>query len=433
LAKKKKIEQPARVLTRRQKSLHHKQQRRQRIIFISGVSVIAAIILIIIIGWIIGEYRPMHEDVVKVNDVDFNTQYLIDFMKIIHANQPDLDVSQMVDQSVGQIIRNELLRQGAAGFGITVNDEGFKRFLQSEGLPDSDAARSIALGYLLPDRLKSEVFDSKVPVSDNQVHILAMFVEGEKLAKDVRDQIVSTGNFTGLAAEYGLDYYSKNVNSGDFGWHPRSILEDRISSSIPLDYAFSAEVGTLSEPLLDEEMNKQQGYWLINVLERPDETQTRVNAILLSSRELAEDIRPRLAAGDNLTTIADEYTQYSPSKEKHGELGLLLREKAEEGEEWETSVSEDFDAYAFSENFTIGVWSEPVLETTLWTKGGCWLVKVVGREDKRDLTEEDRDILIENAYNQWVTEFQTMSSATIGAPGLTDKIREMVIEKVSKQ
>jgi hypothetical protein len=431
LAKKKSVEKPTRVLTRRQQSLHKRQQRRQRIIFIAGVSIIAAVILIVLVGWFLGEYRPMNKNIIKVNDTEFNTKYLIDYVKMAQMEMPNETVGGLIDGAVNDIIQSELIRQAAENIGITVTDEDAENLLKNANIPKNDASLDIAETQLLRSRLLDEYIDPMVPVSDNQVNIKAAFVESEEVANIAREQYLSSGNFTAVAEEYGQDYYSKNVNGGDFGWHPRVILKDQISSPIPLDFAFSADIGTLSQPLSDNETYKQMGYWLINVLEKPSETEAVVQAILLSNEKLANDIRPRLEAGDNLSAISDEFTQYSLSKANHGELGLLQRVSNEDGS-WKTRVSTDFDEYVYSDNISLGVWSEPVLENTLWTQGGYWLVEVVDREDDRELSEEDRNMLIGNKYDEWLEGLKTISAGASDSTGLTDDIRQRVIEQVSK-
>lgn len=431
MAKKKSVEKPTRVLTRRQQSLHKRQQRRQRIIFISGVSIIAAIILIVVIGWFLSEYRPMNQNIIKVNDTEFNTKYLIDYVKMAQMEKPNQDPGALIDGAVSDIIQSELIRQAAAAIGITVTDDDAEKLLENANIPKNDASMDIAETQLVKDRLIDEYISPMVPVSDNQVNIKASFVESKDVANIAREQYLSSGNFTAIAEEYGQYYYSKNVNGGDFGWHPRVILKDQISSPIPLDFAFSADVGTLSQPLSDNETYKQMGYWLINVLEKPSETEAVVQAILLSNEELAKDIRPRLAAGDNLSAISDEFTQYSLSKENHGELGLVQRVSNEDGS-WNTIVSVDFDEYVYSDNISLGVWSEPVLETTLWTQGGYWLVEVVDRQDDRELSEEDRNTLIGNKYDEWLEGIKALAADSADSQGVTDEIRQRVIKEVSK-
>jgi len=87
LAKKKKAEKPQREFTRRQLSHLQKQRRRQRIIFYGGISVIAAVVIIILVGWVVGEYIPVHRTVIKVNDTEFSMSYYIDVLEIAVANR----------------------------------------------------------------------------------------------------------------------------------------------------------------------------------------------------------------------------------------------------------------------------------------------------------------------------------------------------------
>jgi parvulin-like peptidyl-prolyl isomerase len=419
LAKKKKVEKRPREMTRRQLSHFKRQKRRQRIIFIGGVAIIAAVILIILVGWFVGEYRPMHKGVIIVKDTEFNTAYFADYLKFAGANYADENIESLADTAVNTIIQNELVRQAAENLGMTISDEEAKKELEDTDFKNNRAAIDLVRAYLLEERLRSEYFDAEVPVSDNQVHMMTMLLESGREALEVRDKL-SSENFTVLAGEFALNYYSKNVNSGDFGWHPATILEDQLESSIPIDFAFGAEAGTLSHPLEDEEVQKQRGYWLIKVLEKPDEEKAPVQALFLGSEQEAEGIRDRLVAGDNMTAIADEYTQYDFSKENHGELGVVVKDQ----------INAVFDDYVFSDNVTVGEWSQPVRDDTLWTKGGYWLVKVVDKDDDRELSDEDRSTLIDKVYSDWVSGLWTESAASIGSPGLTTELRQMAIDKV---
>ncbi len=422
MAKKRKVKKPPREMTRRQLSHFKRHKRRQRIIFIGGVAVIAAVILIVLAGWFIGEYRPMHKGVIMVNDTEYNTDYFVDYLKFAGANLPAENIQNLADTAINAIIQNELVRQAAENLGITVSDEEAKKELEDTGFQNNRAAIDLVRAYLLEERLRSEYFDADVPVSDNQVHMMTMLLESGREALEVRDRL-SSENFTSLAEEFALNYYSKHVNGGDFGWHPAVILKDQLESSVPIDFAFGAEVGELSYPLQDEEVQKQRGYWLMKVLEKPDEEKAPVQALFLGSEQEAEGIRDRLVAGDNLTAIADEYTQYSLSEDTHGELGVVVKGQ----------INDVFDGSVFSDNVTMGEWSQPIRDDTLWTKGGYWLVKVVDKDADRGLSDEDRGTLIDNAYSDWVSGLWSESAAGIGSPGLTTELRELAIDKVLKE
>ena len=122
MAKKKKTEKPPREFTRRQLSQFQRQRRRQRIIFGSGIFIIAAVVLIVLIGWYLGEYRPMHQTAIRVNDTEFDMGYYIDTLRI--SEQESVDAIQGIAISaIREIEMNELIRQEALKLGITVGDD----------------------------------------------------------------------------------------------------------------------------------------------------------------------------------------------------------------------------------------------------------------------------------------------------------------------
>jgi hypothetical protein len=430
VAKKDREEKP-REYTRRQLSHFKKQKRRQRIIFISGISVIVAIILIISLGWYLTEYRPLHRTVVRVGDTKFDTAYYIDMLELYGRSNTgyslsDLDMYLNLPQI---IVQNELIKQAAAPLGITISDADVIEILKANGEPTSQAYIDAYRVQDLVTRLKDEYFGiQEVPVYADQVYMMAMMVESESVANEVRDRILSGDNFTTLAEEYAQDSSSKS-NLGDYGLHPRDILRGKTQSDVPLGYAFEADVGDLSPPLSDNTTYKSLGYWLINVLDRPSDNETTVDALYLSSEEEALDIKARLEAGDNLTALADEYSQYSQSKQKHGELGVLTKPS----DNTTTTVSTVFDQYAFDPATELGVWSDPLPDTKFTTKGGCWLVQVIEKEIDTKISDDDRTSLIETAYSNWLSNVWLEYASEIDATLLTSDIREWAIARAEKE
>jgi parvulin-like peptidyl-prolyl isomerase len=428
LVKKKNIEKKPREMTRRQLSHHKRQQRRQRIIFIGGISIIAAVVLIVLLGWFLGEYRPMHRTVIKIENVKFDTRYFIDSLKIYGANQPAEQFGTLGVTVINYIVQNEVVRQAAEKVGITVSTEEVRKEMADSGNSLSNAYIDIIRSQMVQARLKSEYINTLVPVSDNQVNIMAMLVESDSLALELRDRLIAGDNFTALAEEFAQNYTSKQ-NKGEYGWHPAIILQDLLGSAIPIDFAFSAQPGTLSQPLHDTESYKQLGYWLIKVLDINEDEEAAVQALFLSSREEALDIRARLEAGDNLTALADEYSQYTPSKEGHGELGLIEKP----ADPADTSITVVFDEYVFGTDVKIGEWSEPISEDVLWTKGGAWLVDVIYREDNRELSTEDRETLINQQFNDWLTIVWETASDNVDRTGLTEELNQWATDKALKE
>ena len=410
-------------MTRRALSHHKRQQRRQRIIFISGIAIIAAIVLIIVAGWIISEYYPLHRTIIKVNDAKINMAYFVDMLEIAGKNQEVGRIEAMAGSVANEIIQDELIKQGAAKFNINVSDEDVKTALKNTTLPVNDASMSLIKTQILQSRLKSEYFGPLLPESDNQVYMMAMLVESDSLALDVRDRLMNGDNFTALAGEFAQNYTSKQ-NKGDYGWHPASIYMDQLGSSIPIDFAFGAEVGVISPPLPDTESFKQLGYWLLRVNDRPEEGSANVSALLISSEVEAKGIKTRLEAGEELGPIADEYSQYSPSQEGHGELGMVP--ESESG-----NITVAFNSYVFNPATELGKWSAPIREDQYWTKGGAWLVKVVDKDNNRKLSTEDRDILINKAFNDWTSQLWLAASADVTS-NMTAEQQKWAVDRVIK-
>jgi hypothetical protein len=425
LVKKKKIEKAPRELTRRQISAHRRQQRRQRFIFIGGVVIIAAIILVIVAGWTTSEYIPLHRTVITVNGNKFTTGDFIGYLEMAaigqQASGQTPNVSIIASSALQQIPQAELMREAADQLGFTVSDQDAKDVLKKAGLPVNGGSIAYIRSYQLQQKMKSDYFGVQVPNSDNQVWCNVMLLESDIQAAEIRERLEAGDEFTTLAPAYALNYYSKNVNKGDFGWHPKEVLFDQLGSEIPVDFAFNAEVGALSQPLYDADTYKQQGYWLIRVLDPPSAESANVDAIFVSSEVLADQLRPQLESTDNISAIADNYTQYSLSKEKHGYLGQVDK----------STMTAGFNGYVFSDNVVLGDWSQPILDTELWTQGGSWLVKVVDKAENKALSADDRDYLIGKRFDAWTGTLDT-ASADINTDGLTDKLQQFAIDHATK-
>jgi parvulin-like peptidyl-prolyl isomerase len=426
VAKKRKEEKP-KEYTRRQLSHFKKQKRRQRIIFFSGIAIIAAIVVIIVAGWYIGEYRPVHRTVIKIGDAKFSAAYFVDILKVYGVGNQNQPLTALTGTVQNTIVENELVKQAARELGITVSDEEVKQSLKDIGAPETRIYIDIFRTETLKTKLKDEYFGPQVPVSDNQVNMMAVLVESGSVANEVRDKVVNGDNFTELAKEYGQNYYAKNEPYGDFGWHPAEVLKNDFETTIPIDYAVSAQPGDVSLPLSDNTSSKQLGYWLINVLSMSENETAGVQALLLSSRDEALEIRARLESGDNLSALADEYSQYSPSRENHGDLGTVTKPVTANT----TAISQAFDGYVFDPATETGKWSEPIQDTYFWTKGGDWIVKLVDK-GVRELRTSDRAFIINQLYDDWLTQLE-VNAVNVDTSGLTDEVMTWIIDRATKE
>ena len=420
--KKKKAEKPQREFTRRQLSHYQRQKRRQRLIFGGGVFIIAVIVVIVLIGWYTGEYRPLRQTAIRVNDTEFDMGYYIDALRLSGEGQSAERLQSLANSMVNEIERTELVRQEALKFGISISDDEVKKQIEGSDVPINDASLDVFRVRMLRDRLLAEYFSAQVPTSAEQVHIMAMLLESQRQADEIRGRLQAGEDFTALAEEFSLDYPTK-VSKGDLDWAPENILTPWLGTSVPWDYAIGSEVGTLSQPRYDEGASKAVGYWLVRVQEKDEGAeQAQVQWLLLGSEEEALDVRARLEAGEDLAALAEEFSQHEESSAKGGEMGVVQGD-------W---LSPALKEHIFNPEVELGIWSEPIRDETVSTTGGYWLIKVMGKDDNRPLAEEDREHLLGEAFNEWVASLMADPFNVIDDSYLDSERRQWAIEQVMK-
>ncbi len=398
---KKKQERPRYEPTRRQRSRWKQQKRRQRIIFGVAILIVVAVLSVIGVGvyqgWYVSDYKPLHEIVLEVNGTKFNMEYYINMLKY-HTQDMSPDFAYyMASYVVDAIESNELVRQEAEALGITVSDEELDELINAIVPPPEEGYRDAIAAEFLLLKMRDEYFEEQVPKYADQRHIMAMFLESEAQANEVIDRIEAGEDFTALAAALSLDEVTKEAE-GDLGWRPLGVLPFVVESTVLEESAFSAEVGVLSQPILEETKSKQVGYWLIEVIE-VDETvdpiKATVRRILVGSEQEALDIRDRIEAGEDFAELAAEFSLDTLSNTAGGEITLSPLES-----------TAAFDAYVFDSEVEWGVLSQPIRDTDGSSTGGYWLIEVVASEENREIDDENRLILKNDALSNWVEELK---------------------------
>lgn len=389
---KKRKEKPRREVTRRQLSQWQQHRKRQRIIFGLGIFIIVVVLGVMGAGWYISQYQPLRQNVITVNDTNFNMDYYVKTLEFYGGGQPTYYLYSIAGEVVTIIQRNELIRQGAMKLGISVSQEEVDEELKSRDPPLSKDYRDLVRAVMLIDKLRDEYFDQQVLLYAEQRHIMAMLLEGESQATEVRLRLEDGEDFAELAGELSLESLSRAEN-GDLGWRPEGVLTMLLGTSILDEYAFSSEVGVLSQPLHDEEIIKGVGYWIAKVVEREEKTEkAKVLGILLGSEQEAQKVRGKLEAGEDFGELAKEFSQHDWSKENGGDLGWLIPGEA----------GPTFDEFIFNSEVELGVVSEPIRDDTVFTKGGYWLIKVQDKDDNRQIDDSDRELLKADALSKWI-------------------------------
>lgn len=423
---KKKVEKPKRKVTKRQLSRWQRQKRRQRIILTAGISIIVAVVGIVSAGlyyqWYVPEVKPLKETVIEVNGTEFRMDYYIEALKFQLGEYYYL-VEYYLDPVLESIKQNELIRQGALALGFSVsNDEirqeiEVRQEIEEKDYPDNQAVRDIVRAQLLITKLREEYFEPQVPTPTEQRHILAMFLESQSQANEVRARLEAGEDFTELAGELSLDNLTKEEN-GDLGWRPRGVLNGLLNTTVVDNYAFSQPVAVLSQPIFDEEKSKGLGYWLVQVLDRKAEPEeAHVQAILLASEEEAKGIRARLVAGKDFAQLAAELSLLPNASDNKGDLGWITK----------GTIGQAVEEFIFSIDTEVGSLSQPIRDEGQTTSSGYWLLKVLD-DDIRQISDEDRDLLVSKAMDDWLSSLLDDPENNI-VSYLDDELREFAARK----
>ena len=395
MAKKKKVTRHKYEPSRRQLS-HFKQQRRRRR-FIQGIGsvIIAAVLVLVGVGvysqWYLPVYKPLHQTVIEVNDAKFNMDYFVKALNYYSDGQTDF-VFYLIDPVAENIQQGELIQQEALKLGYSVSNKEIKDELAEKGIADNKATRDIVETQLLFALLIEEYFGPQVPEAMTQKDVLVMFLESQSQVEDVRQRLVAGDDFGELAAELSLDT-TTGEDGGELGWLPDGIIDIVLNTEVIEDFVSSAVAGELSPPLYDEAKTKELGYWLVSIVERRDEPEeAHIQVMLLSSEEEALEVRARVEAGEDFGELAAELSQFINAADDKGDIGYINRDTEHSA----------FIEFVFDSGAALGSLSQPIADEDQPTQGGYWLVEVRDVEDDRQLSEENRDMLINKAFQDWL-------------------------------
>lgn len=400
MAKKQKKTEIRRLPTKHQLSKWERQKKMQRFILIGGAIFFVLILAFVGYGYYDAQVRPFNEKVLKVNDIVIDMNYYLEWLGIFLRGVEPAKASVMAEAVLSNIAQNELILQRAPKLGVTVNDSEVQSELTKQNLPNDRVRRDAYSAKLLGDRLLSDYFEPKVPTVGKQVKAQAMFLETEKAADEAANMLNNGESFSKLAKELSVEDFTKE-KSGELGWLLEGLVGlagGRFRDSLLDDVAFGAVPGMLSKPTYDSSVIKSSGYWLLEVTEKDKDQSSHVRGILLGSEKEAFEVRKRIKAGADFATVAKEMSQHLVSKDFGGDLG------------WAQKGSGSDIVVKVALGLPIGELSDPVRDETAKTKGGYWLVKVLEKDDNRQVDQETRDQLRMKAFQDWMEEQRKAST-----------------------
>ena len=290
MAKKKRkpqhIRQQPSSSTKRQLSHWQRQQRTQRIIRIAAIIFFICVLGYVGYGYYDNEVKPFKQPVLRVDDTVFDMGYYMKVLDLYSRGQESVVVSLIADMVLDSIEQQELTVREAAGLGITVSDEEIDSKLDEVGLTDDKVHKKVIGAELVTDRLMADYFDPKIPVACEQVQVQAMFLESETVAEEVASKLEAGDDFAALAKEFSTEAQT-NESGGDLGWLPKGfsdVLLGGLGGSLLSEIMFEMEPEMLSEPIYDESVTKEVGYWLIEVLDAAEQFPSLLINIVQSYR-----------------------------------------------------------------------------------------------------------------------------------------------------
>jgi len=226
-----------------------------------------------------------------------------------------------------------------------------------------------------------------VTTSDYAQYVVSMMEENELMRQELE------GTYGISIAEYAVDAVLRGMlvpdNATDEEFHDQYKILEANLESYGLSMTDLKEL-QIRPSLVQEELKKQIGDALYPATDNFEHAQ--MQALLVTESDSATRLSARWKAGEAFDTLStgNSVTKY-------------IRDTDNTTIKWVAKGIEStaFDDYTFSENTTLGMISQPILDTD--TSDNYWLIKVLAK-DTRPLSESDRDTLVSAAFTKWLEE-----------------------------
>jgi len=417
LAGKHRKEKTVRKLTRHQVTRWEKEKKLSRIITIVTACIIASV-LGIIGYWVYAEQiMPYQQTVVKVNDKSFDMDYYIKMLDAYTRGQSSDMLPYYVDIVAQAIPQTAVLIENAQTANITFSDDEVSKEIELLKLPDNIVSKDMMKARVITRKYNEQQCLPNQPATVEQAEVQAMLLETKFMADERRQKLMLGDNFSTMAAMLSIDSVTQS-KKGYLGWIPRGYEDkvlDTLKGSILKDVIFTLDANAVSDPVYDENMEKPFGYWVVEVLEKEVTKGVHARGILFSSKDDAESVRLKIVNGDSWDSLAKQYSQHT-SKDTGGDLG------------WIAPGVDQGQLASIAGALEKGSISNVVMDNTVKTKGGYWLVQVLNKQEK-PLADTIKQALSEECLSAWIKGF--MDKATVENK-LDQKQKDFAVTKVLK-
>ncbi len=384
-----------------------RQHRIQRFTLLGGIIILVAVVALIATGLYLDKLKPNQQIVFKVGDTSYNMRYYLDAvdyygpMNYSYLQGMGVEYSQFLNYYLpsfaNTIQENQIIKEAAAKLEppIVVSEDEINKFIKENKISKNKATYDAVYSALLDKKL-TDKFDQALPEITEHRAVLAMFLESQSQIDDVLARIGKGETFHDLAESMSLDSTTKN-KSGDLGWVARGVIPTILNTADDKsldDLAFSPDTKVnVYTRMENKTKGKSMGYWVIQVVDikevaaatptpaptptpAANNTQVKINVMLLGSQELALEMKKQLENGADFASLAKTHSQYENAAENGGILDYIAA----------GTLSDAVDAVLFPEDaakrLQNGQITDPIQDTSYSTKGGFWLAQVTGIENK---------------------------------------------------
>ncbi|MBW2062160.1 MAG: peptidylprolyl isomerase [Deltaproteobacteria bacterium] len=370
--------------------------------------------VVVVIGAVIIGYpyyqaylAPWNEPVLTVRDTVFDMRYYMKLLRL-HMTGSEKDKFAITMRVIEKIQESALIEQEAVKLKIGVSNEEVAREIRRRVLESSkgegeyeDLYENLLRGLRLSEKdytqlVKQDLFKAKLlnsfekglPDKVEHVHVFAIVTGRAEKAEELRKRLGQGEDFNKLAREESIDL-SSSKKGGDLGWIPKGVDE------------------------------------------RTATAQVLLQGILTKTKADAENVRARLAAGEDFSELARKVSMDDATRSQGGYLGWVstdfqrggkqygaesyelepgsLSEPIDTGEGfWVTKLLEKVPEGKVIDDYAFGLETGQVTPP-LFTRGGYYLIEVAGREN-RNLVKEHKKILAHKALKNWLRESATKGS-----------------------
>lgn len=383
-----------------QPSEQPRQKRGRKVILSILVAVIIAAIGVGAWSYYEFQVKPYSQAAIRVNGVTFDMRYYINMLKIYYGNissfslmeyseYGEQDIERLAGYVEQQIVQKEVIRQGSLALGIQIERSAIKDILKASNIPVTDEYVDLYMA--------DELVATQVPPTQPQVHVQAILLESESVALEAIARLQAGESFEQVANSLSK-IPPLMVDNGDLGWVTAQEADFTVESTKFGETVLGADTGMSSEPVYDDTVIKEFGYWVLKVVERNEATDTspaevHLHGILVGSESAANDVIDRLNAGADIDELARELSELADAENNGAELGWIP----------ETQATGEFQVLF---ELPLNEISEPIGDLYTETKGGYWVFNILEKDDNRALTADQQNMLIDEFLEMWSAELE---------------------------